>query len=203
MESKFEIISRVKVLNDDLATVGQELTNSVTEYKAVIESYSVDDLHDAEALIIDELNKNDEYIKAREYELPKDGVFKIPEAEEEAIKLTKSKISDLILYFLNKFEVNYSMTLGLYQLYNFWKNSNTTEKVSYGMLDSTLRTLEQVKFKGYTEWRDILYINGYMQQMHDKYSRDLVYSIYLSQLHNAILDKLNPTPQEAGTAEDI
>jgi hypothetical protein len=106
--------------------------------------------------------------------------------EDEVYK--KSNIVDNIVYFLNKNEVEWSYTLGLYQLVKLWKSNADT--ITYEAYDSTLRILNQTKYKGFKEWTDILVINEFLSSCHAEYVRDTSYLIYLAQLHNTLIDRL-------------
>ena len=61
--------------------------------------------------------------------------------------------------------------------------------------------VDGVKFKGSSEWRDILAINEYMSKCHNLYSIDTAWLYFLSGKHNAILDLLNkdkqPQPEQS------
>ena len=46
------------------------------------------------------------------------------------------------------------------------------KEIAFGPLDSTLRLLDQCKFQGMTEWRDILIVNEYMKALHEQYAKD-------------------------------
>ena len=109
-------------------------------------------------------------------------------------------IAKLIIYFLDKIEVEWSYTLGMYQLTQLWR-SKDLKTIKYKAYDSTLRCLDGVKFKGSSEWRDILAINEYMSKCHNLYSIDTAWLYFLSGKHNAILDLLNkdkqPQPEQS------
>ena len=124
----------------------------------------------------------EEYIKTINYEIPKDLTW-------DGKTYSRNEIYTKIIYFLNKNEVQWSYTLGMYELVKFWKNFSNTE-ISYGAFDSTLRLLEQVKFKGFEEWRDILAINEFFKPMHEGYTIDISRSIYLAQVHNEIINRM-------------
>ena len=104
--------------------------------------------------------------------------------------MRKRDSNDKIIYFINKNEVQWQYTLGLYQLCRFWKNTSN-EVITYGQLDSTLRILEQQKFRGFDEWRNILLVNEYMKALHEDYTKDLAVQIALSQKHNSILERMD------------
>lgn len=107
----------------------------------------------------------------------------------EGKRYSKKDTSAKILYFLNKIEVKWSYTLGLKQLYDMWKSEDFKE-IPYRVYDTTLRTLDQVTYKGHTEWDDILIINEYLSGMHNEYSLDTGMLGYFSEMHNLVMNRM-------------
>lgn len=162
----------------------KRLQSEVDAYKKEIEGINdADALKEKEKEIIAEMDKFDEYIKSRTYPVPNGVDF-------EGEHYSRSEVSGEIIYFINKNEVQWQYTLGLYQLCRFWKNTSN-EVITYGQLDSTLRILEQQKFRGFDEWRNILLVNEYMKALHEDYTKDLAVQIALSQKHNSILERMD------------
>ena len=162
----------------------KRLQAEVDAYKKEIEGINdVEALKEKEKEIIAEMDKFDEYIKSRTYPVPNGVDF-------EGEHYSRSVVSGEIIYFINKNEVQWQYTLGLYQLCRFWKNTSS-EVITYGQLDSTLRILEQQKFRGFDEWRNILLVNEYMKALHEDYTKDLAVQIALSQKHNSILERMD------------
>ena len=117
-----------------------------------------------------------------EYELPK-------ETEFEGTKYTKKQIATKIIYFLNKLEVKWEQTLGLHQLVKLWKGEDFNN-IPYRVYDSTLRCLNQVTFKGDSEWMDILATNAYLSECHNEYSLDTGMLVYFSEMHNLVMNRM-------------
>ena len=118
-------------------------------------------------------------------------------------RYTKKEIVAKIVYFLNKLEVKWEQTLGLYQLVTMWK-SDDFNKIPYRVYDSTLRCLNQVTFKGLSEWTDILAANEYLSNCHNEYSLDTGMLIYLSECHNALMNKMKELePQDESVPEAL
>ena len=162
----------------------KRLQAEVDAYKKEIEGINdVEVLKEKEKEIIAEMDKFDEYIKSRTYPVPNGVDF-------EGEHYSRSDVAGEIIYFINKNEVQWQYTLGLYQLCRFWKNTSN-EVITYGQLDSTLRILEQQKFRGFDEWRNILLVNEYMKALHEDYTKDLAVQIALSQKHNSILERMD------------
>lgn len=166
-------------LQDDLTVWADEI--------ALIDSQ--EKLEELEKEVMAEHDKVQLDLKSVVYDLPESTVF-------DGKEFKKSKIMDNIVYFLGKHEVEWSYTLGMYQLVRLWRTSNLTQ-ISYEAYDSTLRLLNQTKFKGYGEWEDILAVNEYLSSCHEAYVKDTSYLIYLAQKHNTILDRMKLVSPEA------
>lgn len=159
----------------------ERLQKILDEYKETVSKIkSKEELEKEEKKCIDELEKYDDYIKKTSYKLQDDVTF-------DGTHYTKKDIATSIMYFLNKMEVKWDFTLGLYELSKLWRNN--VEELNFNQLDSTLRTLDQVQFRGFKEWKDILAINEYFKANNEQFSIDTAGLIYLHQLHNAVLEQ--------------
>ena len=157
----------------------QELNAYVEEINKI---ESIDELTAKENELMPQMDETKKYIDTVEYDLPEAVTF-------DGERLTKNDIARLIVYFLNKLEVEWSATLGCWELSKMWRNKDFT-KISYGAFDSTLRSLNTVKFKGFNEWRNILAVNEYMRQNHDEYTKDTALILLDHKKHEAILDRM-------------
>ena len=128
------------------------------------------------------MDENDARLKVVEYDVPNDCVF-------DNQNFNKQTVCKYIIDFINTQEVDWNYTLGLYDLVNIWKNKDLT-KIKYHIYDSTLRILGQCKYKGYESWKKIMVVNSFMSKSHEDYVRDTAYVIYLSALHNTLLEAL-------------
>lgn len=163
----------------------ERLQKEVDEYKEYLDK--IDDqetLKEEEKKCIEALDEYDKYVSGVKYNVP-DGV------DFEGKHYSRKDVAGKIIYFISKQEVNWQYTLGLYQLCKLWKGD--IKEVTYKQLDSTLRVLEQPKFRGFEEWRDILLVNEYMKALHEDYTKDLANQIALSQKHAAVLDRMDLT----------
>lgn len=191
------MITRIE-LNDLNGTeeVQKVVSDALDAYKVeVSEVNTIEELQEMETELMGVHDTFGAELKERMYNLPTSATF---DGEE----YKKSKIAENIIYFLNKQEVEWSYTLGLYQAVKFWKNVEDT--IPYEVYDSTLRLLNQVKFKGTSEWEKILAINEFMASCHSEYVKDATYLIYLSQMHNCLMDRaklLQPMPVESSAHE--
>lgn len=172
--------------------VQNNIQANVSEFSVYLETYE-GDLNELEKEII---AKNEEYTNSLsevEYELPNGTEF-------DGTKYTGKEIANNIVYFLNKMEVKWTETLGMYEMVKFWKSSS--EKIKYSVFDSILRVLQTLQFTGTTEWKMILAINEYMKQMHDLYIKDTIYIHYGAYLHDAVV-KLIEGDAEAHEVEEV
>ena len=129
--------------------------------------------------------------------------YELPESIEfENKHYSRKDIISKIIYFLNKIEVKWEHTLGMYQLVALWKGDNFTE-IPYRAYDSTLRCLNQVTFKGMQEWTDILAVNEYLSIAHNEYSLDTGMLIFYSECHNALMDRMKELNPAADVPESL
>ena len=195
MSKKIKKLNSQEVLDEVHAETAQEmaerLQKEVDAYKELVSTKETqEELDELEREIMKEMDAYDEYIKGVRYALPESTTF-------EGKLYTRSAVADKITYFISKIEQTWQYVLGLYELCKYWK-SNETE-IAFGPLDSTLRLLDQCKFQGMTEWRDILVVNEYMKALHEQYAKDTTHHIALAQRHNAIIqqrDLITPVKEE-------
>ena len=174
-----EVLDEVRV--ETAQEMAERLQKEVDAYKEMVSTKETqEELDELEREIMKEMDVYDEYIKGVRYALPESTVF-------EGKSYTRSAVADKITYFISKIEQTWQYVLGLYELCKYWK-SNETE-IAFGPLDSTLRLLDQCKFQGMTEWRDILVVNEYMKALHEQYAKDTTQHIALAQRHNAIIQQ--------------
>lgn len=176
--------------------MAERLQKEVDAYKEMVSTKETqEELDELEKEIMKEMDAYDEYIKGVRYSLPENTVF-------EGKTYTRSAVADKITYFISKIEQTWQYVLGLYELCKFWKSNN--DEIAFGPLDSTLRLLDQCKFQGMTEWRDILIVNEYMKALHEQYAKDTTQHIAIAQKHNAIIgqrDLITPVKSEESEAK--
>lgn len=163
--------------------VGEELEKALNEFKETVSKVNDQETLDKmEEDLMNEQKEYDAYLKTVEYVLP-------DEVEFDGVRFTKNIVAKLVIEFLNRAEVDWSYTLGYFQLVQMWK-SKDLKTIEYAAFDSTLRMLNNLKFKGYTDWRNILAVNEYMKGCHEPYSIDTSYMIFLNEKHQAIMDRV-------------
>ena len=177
-----EKLTRESLVGKTTQEIQKILNDASKKFQDSLKGLTRDELAEIEKELIEEFTENDEYIKNRSYSLPKEVTFQI---DNETIP--SSKIDDLIINFLNKIEVQYGLSLGIYQGIKFWKEHMSGAEVPYGVYDSTLRLLGQLKFRGESECRSILQVNDYLHEAHPGYLVDSNWVYFLAGKHQAIL----------------
>ena len=173
------------------ALLEADVNKFVVEVKEIAEESEVI-AKEEEIMVL--MNENDAHLKSVAYPVADQG-------EYDGQVYNKETMCRTIADFISTQEVEWSYTLGLYELYKIWKNVPKT--IQYHAYDSTLRILGGQKFKGIESWRKILAVNEFLSSSHNDYVRDTAYMIYLSNLHNVVIDalkKFNPEIQEESTA---
>jgi hypothetical protein len=174
-----EVLDEVRV--ETAQELAERLQKEVDAYKEMVSTKETqEELDELEKEIMKEMDAYDEYIKGVHYNLPENTVF-------EGKTYTRSAVAEKIIYFISKIEQTWQYVLGLYELCKYWKSN--AKEIAFGPLDSTLRLLDQCKFQGMTEWRDILVVNEYMKALHEQYAKDTTHHIALAQRHNAIIQQ--------------
>jgi hypothetical protein len=155
----------------------------LAEYNNTVGAFAtVDECVAEEQVLMASMDEIQQRLDEVTYELPAN-------VEYDGKKYSKKDVTAKIIYMLNKLEVKWEQTLGLYQLVTMWK-SEDFKQIPYRVYDSTLRCLNQVSFKGLQEWTDILVINAYLAQCHNEYSLDTGALLYLSECHNVVMDSM-------------
>lgn len=163
--------------------VQDELQKELDGYKEKVAAVTnLEELKQMERDVLEEQGKFDSYLRDVEYDLPQEPI------EFEGKKYTPNEIGRRIVYYINRNEQDFQYCLGLHGLVKIWKSSQ--EKINYGALDSTLRILGGLKYKGDSEWVDILVINNYLTAVHEPYIRDRSKLITLAEKHNAVINQI-------------
>ena len=152
-------------------------------YAETVAAYTtVDECTAEEQVLMGSMDEVQARLDTVEYELP-------TSCEYYGKKYSKKDVVGKIVYLLNKLEVKWEQTLGLFQLVTMWK-SDDFKKIPYRVYDSTLRCLNTVSFKGLQEWTDILVVNEYLSQCHNEYSLDTGMLLYFSECHNIVMNRM-------------
>ena len=174
------------ITREDLnGKTGEEITKlleaDIAEYTALVDAIETEEeLLDKEKDLMLIMDEYEAYMKNVEYELDDRCTF-------DGQEYTKKAVFDKIISFLDNQELAWEHVYGVYNLIKIWKNKDV-EKISYGAYDSTLRILKTLKYRGFENWKSIQTINEYLSNCHLEYARDTSYIIYVSKLHNAVID---------------
>ena len=164
--------------------IGQMLENDIQEYTAHTLTIETKDVAlEEEKTIIDAINSFEATLREVFYDLPDSCTY-------DNQSFNRKTMNSYVVDCLNLAEVEFSYTLGIYELVKLWETKDL-EKVQYHAYDSTLRVLQQCKFRGKDQCRKILTVNTYLANCHKDYVVDTTYMIYLSSLHNALVDQIN------------
>lgn len=124
------------------------------EFTKSIENKSIEELTKLEEEIIKEADALNNEIAKTTFKVKKDGY-----------KENAQYIRDL----LDKIEVQWQYCENLCEIYDFWTPKNVRNEITFGLLDSTLRQLGALSFKGYAEWKKVCDVNTYLTEMKDEY----------------------------------
>lgn len=162
---------------------------------AVTELASEEEVKAKESEIMLLMDENDAYLRTVVYPVSEEVTF-------DGTTVNKKTACGMIADFIATQEVEWSYTLGLFELCKIWKGA--PETIQYHAYDSTLRILGGMKYKGIESWRKILTVNEFLGSCHEEYMRDTSFMLYLSNLHNVVIDalkKFNINEEGMGTAE--
>lgn len=172
------------------------IQTELIDYGTQVAGYAtVEECEAEEQVLMASMDEIQKHLDEVTYELPND-------VEYDGKKYSKKDIVGKVVYFLNKIEVEWAQTLGLYQLVKIWKGDEFT-KIPYRVYDSTLRCLNTVRFKGMQEWTDILVTNEYLSTCHNEYSLDTGMLIYLGECHNMLLNRMKELNPQAEIPEEL
>ena len=175
-------------------TIPETVKNTAEKYDEEVAQFTeslkeVDDvekLHKLEEDIIKDIDANNERLAAVKYPLPEQTTFR-------GQVFTRAKASGFVADLLNAQEVGWQMTLGLFDVIDFWKKiaseKGDTTEVPYQIYDATLRFLGQQKYRGYEMFKKVLVVSGLFADARDLYLNDLTYTYYLANKHNAIIER--------------
>lgn len=185
----------------DIEKVSAILESDVTLFKEEISSLDLEGLKKVEADLMEDFKEDEVRLQSVAYTLPASVAY-------DGHTVKRSDVVNKVIGFLNRIEVPFQASLGLYQCIRFWKTqgSSPDTNIPYGAFDSTLRMLGNLKFKGEQDCFDILVINDWFTAGHDGYRRDNMWMAYLSMKHQAIMtamEALQKAPAEAGPDAQI
>ena len=118
----------------------QMFDGELKTYKETIDAMMTpEELMEAEQKLMEEAQEYDKYLDTVEYPL-------VDKVELDGSNYSRNDLAKIIMSAISKMEVEWANTLGLFELYNIWKNKDMAS-VAYKVFDSTLRVLNQVNTK--------------------------------------------------------
>lgn len=178
-----ETVEKVQsMMEADVVAFTEEMNNINT----------VDELKKVEEDLMKIFDENDKYLQNVTYGLE-------AEVEYDGKLVKRSDIINFIIGFINRIEVEFRATLGIYQAIKYWKTKGA-DNVPYAVFDSTLRMLGTLKFKGEKDCFEILVVNNWFAGAHDSYIRDNAYTNYLAAKHQAIMSRMEELEKKAAEA---
>lgn len=173
----------------------QMFENELKTYKEKIDAMmTTEELSKEEESLMKEAQEYDKYLDTVEYSL-------VDSVEFDGSNYSRNDLAKIILGAISKMEVEWAGTLGLYEMYNIWKNKDMSS-IAYKVFDSTLRVLNQVKYKGPQEWKDMLAVNKFLAECHSEYTLDTNFNILLSKKHNCILERYELVQKKDGVVDE-
>lgn len=142
---------------------------------------TVEECEQKELEVVRECEEFDEYMKDATYAIPNLAQF-------DGVTYTPEQIYEFIRTFLNKQELEFSYCLGMYELSKFYEQK-PSGRMLFGVLDSTLHTLNTFRFKGPEQWKMIMAIHNFFLPMHNEYLKDNTLKIYFASKHNMVVDR--------------
>lgn len=169
----------------------------LSEFQATIATVETDEeLKKLEEELMEVMKANDAVIAQTAYELPAD-------CTSHNQNFTRKTVAGFIVDFITNVEYEYQYIPGLLGLADVWKDKNLVN-ISYGAYDSTLRVLNQQKYRGYNNWVNICVVNEFLSACHAEYVRDTAYLIYLADRHNIIMDQQKALhPEEQPVEQEV
>jgi hypothetical protein len=173
----------------------QMFEGELKTYKETIDAMmTLEELMDAEQKLMEEAQEYDKYLDTVEYPL-------VDKIEFDGSNYSRNDLAKIIMSAISKMEVEWANTLGLYEMYNIWKNKDMAS-VAYKVFDSTLRILNQVKYKGPQEWKDMLAVNKFLAECHADYTLDTNFNVLISKKHNCILERYELVQKENNVVDE-
>lgn len=185
------MVKKEDLIGKETAEMQALLEGDVAAWAAEVETLETEaELLAREEELVEAMKEGEAKLATTVYALPEGAKF-------DGTEFSRKVLCEYIVDFLNMQELEWSYSLGMFELVKLWKTRDLAE-VSYHAFDSTIRVLGQCKYRGYEAWRKVLAVNEFLKSLHSQYTLDATYMIYLAQLHNTVLDALKKfeTPTE-------
>lgn len=190
------MVKKEDLIGKDLTEVQAMLNSDVAAWAAEVATLETEEkILNLEEELITTMRANEADLVTTVYKLPEGAKF-------DNTEFNRRTLCDYIANFLDNQELEWSYTLGMFELVKLWKTRDLTE-VNYHAFDSTIRILGQIKYKGQEAWRKVLAVNEFLTPLHSQYTFDSAYMIYLSQLHNTLLNELKKFEAPTDNQSDV
>lgn len=190
------MVKKEDLIGKDLTEVQAMLNSDVAAWAAEVATLETEEkILNLEEELITTMRASEAELVTTVYELPEGAKF-------DNTEFNRRTLCDYIANFLDNQELEWSYTLGMFELVKLWKTRDLTE-VNYHAFDSTIRILGQIKYKGQEAWRKVLAVNEFLTPLHSQYTFDSAYMIYLSQLHNTLLNELKKFEAPTDDQSDV
>lgn len=190
------MVKKEDLIGKDLTEVQAMLNSDVAAWAAEVATLETEEkILNLEEELITTMRANEADLVTTVYKLPEGAKF-------DNTEFNRRTLCDYIANFLDNQELEWSYTLGMFELVKLWKTRDLTE-VNYHAFDSTIRILGQIKYKGQEAWRKVLAVNEFLTPLHSQYTFDSAYMIYLSQLHNTLLNELKKFETPTDDQSDV
>lgn len=109
--------------------------------------------------------------------------------EFDGENFSRKVIGTRIKNLLGKKELSVEFTLGYYEVYKFWDNPKA--KISFNLLDATLKMLRDEKYCGVKEWQTALLIDKFFEPIKTtEYQRFVLDNLLYAHMHNAVISQM-------------
>lgn len=178
------MITRSELIGKTNEEMGQLLDEDVQAYTAhVLTIETKEAALEEEKELVQKIEEFEANLREVFYDLQESCTF-------DTQTFNRKTMNSFVVDSLNLAEVEWSYTLGIYELIKLWETKDL-DKIQYHAYNSTLRVLGTCKFRGKDQCKKVLAVNTYLSSCHNEYVADTSYMVYLSSLHNALVDQIN------------
>lgn len=161
---------------------------TVAEMMALTKGKSLEELREMEKQHIADADKHQMEASEAKIEIPEEG---------------KAETFTAIRELLNTMDVNWQLTLGMREMYDFFDPETKDNTIPYPVLDTMLGTLVQRNYKGYKEWDYAVRISEYFEAARAEYGRLRSQIFVDAQYHSQLMQLIDSMAQvEEGVATE-
>lgn len=104
-----------------------------------------------------------EMLKKKTYNLPESVDFK-------GKTCTRKEVGDKIVFFVTKDPVGFPEIQTMMSIREYWRN--TSDTIPFTIYDSTVKALDNIKYRGVAEWEGIMMVSAFFGSMSEPYNID-------------------------------